>query len=76
MGRAGIGVVVTFPRVLHIEAVGIVDDPGGTHLTSGQQVAAMNVVTGWRSSTGTQRVPGCAPRPSATTGRKAAGWRG
>jgi len=39
--RLGFAEEVTFPRVLGIEAVGIVDDPNGTDLVPGQQVAAM-----------------------------------
>jgi NADPH2:quinone reductase len=39
--RLGFAAGVTFPRVLGIEAVGIVDDPNGTDLEPGQQVAAL-----------------------------------
>jgi len=39
--RLGIAHGVTFPRVLGIEAVGIVDDPNGSDLAAGQQVAAL-----------------------------------
>src|SRR5438105_11043456 len=39
--RLGLGEGVTFPRVLGIEAVGIVDAAPGTDLEPGQQVAAM-----------------------------------
>ncbi|MCE5289044.1 MAG: zinc-binding dehydrogenase [Nocardiaceae bacterium] len=39
--RLGLAHGVTFPRVLGIEAVGIVDDPNGSDLAVGQQVAAI-----------------------------------
>src|SRR5207248_9856952 len=39
--RLGLAEGVTFPRVLGIEAVGIVDAAPGTDLEPGQQVAAM-----------------------------------
>lgn len=39
--RLGLAEGVTFPRVLGIEATGIVDDPGTTDLHVGQQVVAM-----------------------------------
>jgi len=39
--RQGHSPGVRFPRVLGIEAVGVVDDPGGTDLESGQTVAAL-----------------------------------
>ncbi|CAM3935044.1 zinc-binding dehydrogenase [Smaragdicoccus niigatensis] len=39
--RLGLAHGVTFPRVLGIEAVGIVDDPNGSDLAVGQQVAAL-----------------------------------
>ena len=39
--RLGLAEGVTFPRVLGIEAVGVVDDPGTTDLERGQQVATL-----------------------------------
>jgi NADPH:quinone reductase-like Zn-dependent oxidoreductase len=39
--RLGLAEGVTFPRVLGIECAGIVDDPGGSDLASGQQVVTM-----------------------------------
>ena len=39
--RLGLAEGVTFPRVLGIEATGIVDDPGNSDLQVGQQVVAM-----------------------------------
>jgi NADPH2:quinone reductase len=39
--RLGFASGITFPRVLGIEAVGVVDDPNGTDLERGQQVAAL-----------------------------------
>src|SRR4029450_10737779 len=39
--RLGLAEGVTFPRVLGIEATGVVDDPGDTDLPRGQQVVAM-----------------------------------
>jgi NADPH2:quinone reductase len=39
--RLGFASGITFPRVLGIEAVGVVDDPNGTDLRAGPQVAAL-----------------------------------
>lgn len=39
--RLGLAEGVTFPRVLGIEAMGVVDDPNGTDLQAGQQVATL-----------------------------------
>ncbi len=39
--RQGHSPGVRFPRVLGIECVGVVDDPGGTDLEVGQTVAAL-----------------------------------
>jgi len=39
--RLGLSQGVTFPRVLGIEAAGVVDDPGDSGLSVGQQVATM-----------------------------------
>ena len=39
--RLGLAQGVTFPRVLGIEATGVVDDPGDSGLAAGTQVATM-----------------------------------
>jgi len=39
--RLGLAEGVTFPRVLGIECVGVIDDPSDTNLQPGQQVATM-----------------------------------
>lgn len=39
--RLGLAEGVTFPRIIGIEATGIVDDPGSSDLKMGQQVVAM-----------------------------------
>ena len=39
--RLGLAEGVTFPRVLGIECVGVIDDPGDSELRAGQQVATM-----------------------------------
>lgn len=39
--RIGLAQGVTFPRVLGIEATGVIDDPSNSHFLKGQQVATM-----------------------------------
>ncbi|HZJ65611.1 MAG TPA: alcohol dehydrogenase catalytic domain-containing protein, partial [Kofleriaceae bacterium] len=39
--RLGLSSGVTFPRVLGIEATGVIDDPGDSQLAVGTQVATM-----------------------------------
>ena len=73
--RLGLAEGVTFPRVLGIEATGIVADCPGGEFTAGHQVAAIMGGMGRRSTADTRSTRACPPVKSSrfragSTGRR------